>query len=71
MEWLTLLVAHPGALASFRTWLQAEIRACEAQALEQDADIPSLRGMRDSYRKLAVYVNNNMTLVQHDRTKVQ
>lgn len=71
MEWLTLLVAHPGALASFRTWLHAEIRACEAQALEPDADIPALRGARESYRKLAVYVNNNMTAAQHERTKVQ
>ena len=64
-EWLQLLAAHPGALASFQAWLKAREGACTTYALDgPESDIPKLKGKRDAFREMQAYVHNNITLAR-------
>ena len=65
MEWLTLLVGHPAALASFLQDLKDREQQCSAYALDIPvAEIPALKGKRDAFRDLLSYVQNNVVLAQ-------
>lgn len=65
MEWLYLLAAHPGALASFQSWLKDHEHACSEYALDGPiGDVPTLKGKRDAFREIQAYINNNLTLAQ-------
>lgn len=65
MEWLTLLVSHPLALASFLTWLKLQEQHCAEFALDVgDDERKALKGKRDSFRDLTAYVQNNLGQVK-------
>ncbi len=65
MEWLSLITAHPVALASLLAWLKAQERACSEFALDVESkDIPMLKGKRDAFRDMHAYVQNNLLLMQ-------